>query len=127
MSSMIAYMRTSNGPVTTFPLPHHVHDAIAGWHPTRPKDSPTIQAQFSLDKASYAELGLNLPRHHQACNNPGRSPSKSSVSDTGAQLTVVPFSLLHSMKIKPDSIFPLETSINGASEVPIMVDGGILV
>ena len=124
---IISYMRTASGPVTTLPLPHHVHDIVSGWHPTRPKASPTITAHFSLDRASYAELGLNLPRHSQSAHNPGRSTAKPSVTDTGAQLTVVPYSLLENMKIKPDYIFPVETTINGASNVPIMVEGGILI
>ena len=124
---ILAYMRTSNGPVTTLPLPHHVHNTVSGWHSTRPKNSPSIRAHFSLDKPSYAKLGLNLPRHTQSAHNPGRSDHQPSICDTGAQLTVVPFSLLEHMKIKPESIFPLETSVNGASDVPIMVEGGILI
>ena len=112
--------------MTTLPLPHHVHDVVSGWHPTRPRDSPTIMVTFSVDKRSYAELGLNPPKYLQSAHNPGRSSSKPAVADTGAQLTVVPYSLLANLKIKPDTIFPLDTSINGASEVPIMVDGGIL-
>ena len=30
------------------------------------------------------------------------------------------------MKINPETIFPLETTVNGAYNVPIMVDGGVL-
>ena len=51
--SILNYIRTSEGPVTTLPLPHHAHDAVAGWHVTRPRDSPTIMATFSVDKKSY--------------------------------------------------------------------------
>ena len=123
---ILAYIRTQDGPVTTLPLPHHVHDVVSGWHPTRPRNSPTIMVTFSVDKRSYAELGLNPPKYLQSAHNPGRSSSKPAVADTGAQLTVVPYSLLANLKIKPETIFPLDTSINGASEVPIMVDGGIL-
>ena len=56
---ILAYIRTSEGPVTTLPLPHHVHNTVSGWHASRPKDSPTIMVTFSVDKHSYAELGLN--------------------------------------------------------------------
>merc|ERR1719431_109333 len=63
LSIIISHMRSTDGPVTTLPLPHHVHYKVRGWHQTRPRTSPTIPAQFSLDKQSYAELGLNLPRH----------------------------------------------------------------
>ena len=45
----------------------------------------------------------------------------------GAQLTVVPYSLLENMKIRPETMFQVQTTINGASNVPIMVEGGILV
>ena len=123
---IVAYMRTGHGPVTTLPLPHHVHDVVSGWLPTRPRSSPTITVTFSVDRPSYAELGLNLPRHSLSSHNPGRPGSKPAIADTGAQLTVVPYSLLEYLKVKPDSIFPLETTVNGASQVPIMVDGGIL-
>ena len=66
------------------------------------------------------------PRHGQSAHNHGRSSSRPAIGDTGAQLTVVPYTLLDNLKIKPESIFPLETSVNGASDVPIMVDSGIL-
>ena len=35
--------------------------------------------------------------------------------------------MLADMKIKPETIFPVQTSMQGASEVPIMVEGGVLV
>ena len=123
---IVAFMRTTSGPVTTLPLPHHVHDIVSGWLQTRPRGSPTISTQFSLDRPSYAELGLNLPRHTQSVHNPGRSATKPAIADTGAQLTVIPYTLMESMKIRPETIFPLETTVNGASSVPIMVDGGVL-
>ena len=127
LSIIISHMRSTDGPVTTLPLPHHVHDKVRGWHQTRPRTSPTIPAQFSLDKRSYAELGLNLPRHRQSAHHPGKSAEKPSICDTGAQLTVVPYSLLENMKIRPETMFQVQTTINGASNVPIMVEGGILV
>ena len=123
---LISYIHTSEGPVTTLPLPHQVHDQVAGWYASRPKDSPTIMATFSVDRKSYAELGLNPPRYFQSAQNPGRTSSRSAICDTGAQLTVVPHAFLTSLKIKPETIFPVETNMQGASEVPIMVDGGVL-
>ena len=116
---ILAYLRTSEGPVTTLPLPHHVHDVVSGWHPTRPKESPTITAQFTVDRPSYSKLGLNLPRFRHASSNIGRSVNKSSISDTGAQLTVIPTSMIDSLNIKPETVFPLATSVNGASNIPI--------
>ena len=78
---ILSHMRLS-GPVTSLPLPHYVHDTVRGWHQTRPRNSPTITAKFSLDKQSYSELGLNLPRHKQSHNNPGKSVEKPSICDT---------------------------------------------
>ena len=126
ISPILAYLQTSDGPVTYLPLPHYVHDVVKGWYKTRPRGSPSINTSFSLDRQSYAELGLNLPRLKQSGNNPGRSAARPSICDTGAQLTVIPQTLLDSMRIKSETIFPVETTINGASEVPIMVTGGIL-
>ena len=123
---IISHMKLT-GPVTTLPLPHYVHDRVKGWHQTRPRNSPSISARFSLDKQSYSELGLNLPRQKHSAYNPGKSTEKPSICDTGAQLTVVPYSLLENMKIKPETIFQVQTTINGASNVPIMVEGGILI
>ena len=79
----------NQGPVTSVPLPHHVHDEVAGWLPTRPRDSPTIEVQYSVDRPAYAQLHLPLPRL-SAGHHPGRSGTTHSVADTGAQRTVVP-------------------------------------
>ena len=124
---LLSYMQTSDGPLTTLPLPHHVHTEVSGWYASRPKDSPTIIATFSVDKKSYADLRLNPPRYFQAAHNPGRSKNNPAICDTGAQLTMIPYSFLNSLKIRPETIFPVETSVQGASYVPIMVDGGILI
>ena len=114
------------GPVTTLPLPHHVHDTVKGWLQTRPKYSPMIPVQFSVDRPAYSSLGVNLPRFSNNGHNPGRYNQKSAIADTGAQLTIVPLILLQNLKVKPETIFPLQTKVNGASSVPIMVEGGIL-
>lgn len=114
------------GPVTHVPLSHHVHDKIAGWLPSRPRDSPTILVSFTVDRPAYSSLNINLPKFHHSSHNPGRSTSKPAVADSGAQLTVIPMSLLENMNVKPDSIFPVSTRLNGASNAPIIVEGGIL-
>ena len=41
-------------------------------------------------------------------------------------MTVIPVTLLQAMNIKPETIFPVSTRLNGASNAPIMVDGGLL-
>ena len=49
---IVVSMQSWEGPATTLPLPHHVHNTISGWLPTRPRDSPTIMVQFSVDRPS---------------------------------------------------------------------------
>ena len=115
----------SQGPITTIPIPHHVHDIISGWHATKPANSPTTPLQICLDRKAYTELSVPIPRMHHNRSKPGRCDNKQCVLDTGAQLTVVPISLLHSLGIKEESIFPVSTRVNGASS-PITVSGGIL-
>ena len=41
-------------------------------------------------------------------------------------LTVVPRSLLNEMRIRPESIFLIQTRIHGVANSPLLVDGGIL-
>ena len=113
------------GPVTTLPLPHHVHDSVAGWIQTKPQKSPTIQVHYSVDRQAYGELHLPMPRL-SAGPHPGRSSSTVSVCDTGAQLTVIPRTLLANMQVKSNSIFPIQTQIHGVSNAPVIIDGGVL-
>ena len=114
------------GPVTHVPLPHHVHDKVRGWLSSRPLNSPTLKVTLSLDRPAYSSLGLNIPRFRNSSHNPGRTASKSAVPDTGAQLTVIPLTVLEDMNIKLDSIFPVSTRLNGVSNAPVMIEGGVL-
>ena len=90
---------------------------------TRARDSPSLSVTFAVDKPAYSSLGLNLPRRQ---NNSKRSATGLATADTGAQLTVLPATLLDNMGIKTDSMFPVQTRLNGASNAPILVDGGVL-
>jgi len=49
-----------------------VQDSVAGWLPTRPKDSPTLPVQFSVDRPAYAQLRVPLPKFSNS-KHPGRS------------------------------------------------------
>ena len=117
--------KSHTGPINTIPLPHHVHDIIAGWHATRPAKSPSLPLQICLDRKAYSDLSVPVPRMHHNRSKPGRCDNKLCVMDTGAQLTVVPTSLLHHLGIKQESIFPVMTRVDGASS-PITIQGGIL-
>ena len=79
--------------------------------------------QFSVDRASYAVLNLAIPRF-KAGPSPGRTEILS-ICDTEAQLMVIPMQLIHSMRIKPDTLFPVQTEINGVSNAPITIRGGL--
>ena len=62
LDAMVTYLRqTQGGPITTLPLPHYVHDAITGWNLTKPRPSPTLEAQFTLDRQAYGKLTLHYP------------------------------------------------------------------
>ena len=115
----------NEGPVTYVPLPHHVHDKISGWLQTKPRDSPSLPVSFSIDHQAYSELGLAFPRRSHN-SHASRVSSHFATADSGAQLTVIPASVLESMKVKLDSIFPVQAKLNGANNAPIMVEGGIL-
>ena len=126
LSVGVHYLRqTKDGPVTTLPLPHYVHDLIEGWIQTKPSPSPTLQVTFSVDRQAYAELTLPMPKL-AAGHHPGRCGPIPSVCDTGAQLTVIPQSLLSTLRVKPETIFPVQTKINGVANSPLLVNGGIL-
>ena len=126
LTSLVSHLRQAqDGPVTTLPLPHYVHDVVAGWNMDKPKPSPSLSVQFTLDRQAYGELSLPVPRL-SAGAHPGRSDMVPSVCDTGAQLTVVPHSLLRDMHVKLETIFPIQTKIHGVSNSPLLVDGGIL-
>ena len=117
-------MRTE-GPVTYVPLPHHVHDKIRGWIQSPAADKPTLPVTFSLDRQAYSSLGLSLLRlRHNSLAS--RLSVHTAVADTGAGVMVIPTSVLENMNIKVDSIFPIQTRLNGAGNSPIIVDGGVL-
>ena len=79
--------------------------------------------QFFVERAAYAVLNLAIPRF-KAGPSPGRTESLS-ICDTGAQLVVIPMQLVHSMRIKPETLFPVQTEINGVSNAPITIQRGL--
>ena len=113
--------------VKTVPLPHMLHDVHAGWIKSRPRKSPDMPVTIRLHLPSYKNLGLTVPTFSRKLSNPARSITKSSIMDSGAQMNVCPESLLSELHIKPDTIFPLQARIEGASSEPITLTGGIIV
>ena len=117
--------QTTAGSVTTVPLSHHVHSAAAGWQSLKPGAAPTMDLRVTIDRPAYGSLALAPPRLKQK-RNPGRVSGQKSVLDTGAQFTVVPIQLLHSLGIHEDTIFPIATKISAVNTASVDIVGGIL-
>ena len=113
------------GSVTTVPLPHHVHSAAAGWQSFKPGAAPTMFLQVTIDRPAYGSLALAPPRLKQR-RNPGRVSSQKSIFDTGAQVTVVPYQLLHSLGIHEGTIFPIATKLSAVNTASVNIVGGVL-
>ena len=103
---------------------HNVHE---GWIKVRPRKNPDVPVNIKLHYESYRMLGLQPPSFVKKSSNRIRPASLSAIMDTGAQINVCPASLLATMNIQPDSIFPLQEKVEGASSEPIRLLGGIIV
>ena len=126
LAPMVAYLRqTTAAPVTTIPLPHHIHDVATGWKKRVPASAPVLPVSVSLDKAAYGSLSLPPPKLLQRAK-PGRSPGQKAVFDTGAQIVVVPVQLLHHLAIPEHSVFQIATSIKAVNAAPVDIIGGVL-
>ena len=117
--------RASSAPVTTLPLPHHVHSVAQGWQQSNPSSAPALSVSVALDRAAYGSLSLPPPRLKQR-PKAGRAFHQKSVADTGAQIVVVPLSLLHNLAIDESSIFPISTAIKAVNAAPVDIIGGVL-
>ena len=121
LSKYIAALQKT-GPVTTVPLPHIVHDIHAGWIQRLPLQSPTIPVEVKVDRAAYASLKLPVPN---SSLRPTRIRAQQSCADTGNQLTVVPDTLLRTLKIKREQLLPVATGLNTVTRTPVDIIGGI--
>ena len=83
---------SADGPVTTIPLPHFVHTVHAGWLARAAQPSPTLPLTVSLDKGAYSTVSLPMPT--TLLKTP-RVKSLTCCADSGAQLTTVPMSIVH--------------------------------
>jgi hypothetical protein len=128
LSALVQNMRDwGSKSVTTVPLPHMLHDIHNGWLKSRPTSSPNMSLSIKLHLPSYKQIGLPAPQFSRKITNPTRSAKTPSTMDTGAQMNVGPVSLLTDLGIKPDTILPLQSRIEGASSEPISLLGGIVV
>ena len=127
LSPIVNKLRAANnGPVTTVPLPHIVHDTLQGWYESRPRSSPTYNVEFSLHSKSYADLGLNLPIRSSKKTRSDKLARDRAIFDTGAQMNVTHVALLKSLGINQSNIFPIKSKVGGPSGEPITILGGVI-
>ena len=122
LKSYAAVLRM-DGPVTTIPLPHVVHNVHEGWRKTQAKPSPTHAMEIKIDRAAYTDLNIPLPQHSLRFR---KIPSQQSCLDTGAQLTTIPVNMLPYLGVKPQDLFPVINNLNTVTGTPVDIIGGIL-
>ena len=125
LSHMVNSINDSKSSTRTIRLPHSVHSVMDGWMQTRPSSSPSHPVTLTLDKQSYTELGLNLPRP-ELRNKPSRRIKTNAIFDTGAQLNVLPLHVIKQMQFREDDLFKVQTNVNSASNQKISICGGII-
>ena len=126
LAPILAHLRqTTTAPVTTVPLPHHIHTVADGWKRTSPSSAPTWPVSVTLDRAAYGSLSLPPPRLMRRSKS-GRAPNQKAVFDTGAQVVVAPLQLLHHLAIHDSSVFPIATAIKAVNAAPVDIVGGVL-
>ena len=120
-----AVSQNTVGSVTTLPLPHYVYSTTETcWKQNKPRDSPTLSVSLRLDKAAYGELKLCPPR---LVKRPGAGHARAqrAITDTGAQLTVINISMLHTLGIKTNSIFSVATQLSTVTRASVDLVGGV--
>ena len=124
LATLVAHLRQT-GPVTSIPLPHHIHNVASGWQKSNPATAPTALVEVTLDRPAYGSLSLPPPSLHRR-SRAGRASGQKSILDTGAQVTVIPVALLHTLGIMDNSVFSTATSINAVNSAPVDISGGVL-
>ena len=115
--------QSSTGTIRTVPLPHMVHDRLRNWVPANPSASPTCRLEYTLSRQSYSYLDLSMPMKK---NKPVRKIVRDGVTDTGAQMNIVPVEVIKSMGISIPDLFPVRSKIGGPSAEPIAILGGVI-
>ena len=49
LAALVAHLRQT-GPVTSIPLPHHIHKVASGWQKSNPATSPTLLVEVTLNR-----------------------------------------------------------------------------
>ena len=98
LKQLVSTFKASGDPVTAVVLPHSIHSVTDGWLQSRPQSSPTHSVTLTVDKSSYIQLGLNLPRPELA-NRTSPRVRADAVFDTGAPRRVVDFQNLNELEV----------------------------
>ena len=125
LKQLVSTFKASGDPVTSVVLPHSIHSVTDGWLQSRPQSSPTHSVTLIVDKSSYIQLGLNLPRPELA-NRTSSRVRANAVFDTGAQLNLCPLSILQQLNIQEQDLFKVSTNVSSAHNKKIQIAGGMI-
>ena len=125
LKQLVSTFKASGDPVTAVVLPHSIHSVTDGWLQSRPQSSPTHPVTLTVDKSSYIQLGLNLPRPELA-NRTSPRVRADAVFDTGAQLNLCPLSTLKQLNIQEQDLFKVSTNVSSAHNKRIQIAGGMI-
>ena len=102
---------------TLEPFPHMEYTHANGWNTTRPKDDPILQLKVSICKDAYKTNGLRIPTSTEAV--------LPAIANSGARTTVASTSLLNSLGIKREDLFPVRQKLCGANDSRLDIIGGV--
>ena len=102
---------------TLEPFPHMEYTQANGWNTARPKDDPILQLKVSICKDAYKTNGLRIPKSTEAV--------LPAIADSGARTTVASTSLLNSLGIKREDLFPVRQKLCGANDSRLNIIGGV--
>ena len=103
--------------ISTEPLPHMEHDQMHGWTVRKPKEDPTLTLKISTCKDAYTSNKLPFPA--------SKNISMLAVADTGARTTVAGMSMVQSLGLQQEDLFPVKQKLCGANNSPLNILGGL--
>ena len=126
LSQLVSTFRATGEPTTTVTLPHSIHSITDGWMNQRPQSSPTFPVTLSVDKKSYFQLGLNIPKP-KLQHKTSKHATVNAIFDTGAQLNIAPLSLVKQLGIDEQDLFKVTTNVSSAHNKRIQISGGVII
>ena len=96
------------------PLCHMEHDPVLGWREAPPLNSPTVQVRLRLHLKTYS--AMRLPPPSTSKGRSGGATKASGVTDTGAQMNILPVKEIEKLGIDQHSLLPVRTVVSGATK-----------